>query len=112
MFLDFNKITADLPDLLRSGTLPESENLGTQNYSRPVEAVVLGGGYDDTMFNEIKSACKGTRNVPWLRPDLSGGPPSLPLPPTYPQEIASRVKLTLKKLAEEGKMGQDGVHLY
>ncbi|RFU30486.1 hypothetical protein B7463_g5869, partial [Scytalidium lignicola] len=102
-FLASDNAPVDLPVILRGESLPPRENLGTQNYSRPVTAIITGGGYNDEMFNELREACTGISHIPWLRPDLSGGPPVVTL--GYSEKVAARVKETLKKLADEGKMG-------
>ncbi|KFY06654.1 hypothetical protein V491_08584, partial [Pseudogymnoascus sp. VKM F-3775] len=62
----------DIPQLLRGEILSPSDlyNLGTQNYSKAPVAVVLGRMYDDASFAEMREACKGRSNVPWLRQDL------------------------------------------
>ncbi|KAH8821982.1 hypothetical protein F5884DRAFT_746268 [Xylogone sp. PMI_703] len=110
LFLDHKTALVDLPPILRGESLPPSGNLGTQNYSRPVTAVVTGAFYDDRMFNELREACKGITQIPWLRPDLSSTP-SIWLP-GLGRRIGLKAKAGLKKVAEEDKMGQDGVHFY
>ncbi|KAL5345050.1 hypothetical protein ACLOAV_010003 [Pseudogymnoascus australis] len=68
----------DIPMLLRGEILSPSDqhNLGTKNYSKAPVAVILGRMYDDANFAEMREACKGRSNVPWLRQD-----PSKPEPP-------------------------------
>jgi len=72
--------------------------------------VVTGGGYDDASFAEMRAACKGKSEVPWLRPDLST--PRPPLGPGYGEAVVERVKVCLRRLAEEEKLSGDGVYLF
>jgi len=62
---------AEIPLLLDGKSLPKSENVGSQNYSKKPIAVITGGGYDDAKFKIMKDACEGKGSVPWLRPDMS-----------------------------------------
>jgi hypothetical protein len=103
---------SEIPVILQGRKPPPSgiENLGTQNYSRKPAAVVLGGGYDDNDVAELRDACNGEFNVPWLRPDLSKATP--PLGPAYGKAMVERVKSCLKTLAEDGKPEQDGIVLF
>ena len=93
-----------------SPTISDSEQLGSKNYSKPAIAVVTGAGYDDAAVAEMREACKGTRHVPWLRPDLEK--PAPPLGPGYGEAMVERVKVCLKELAADGKLGEDRVYFY
>jgi hypothetical protein len=66
--------------------------------------------YDDASFAEMREACKGRSNVPWLRQDLSK--PEPPLGQGYYEAIMPRIKVCLRNLAEKGRYKQDGVYLY
>ncbi len=104
--------TAEIPAILR-GEVPattETENLGSKAYSKKAVAVIMGGGYDDAAIAEMRKACQGAGNVPWLRPDLTKAAP--PLGPGYGEALVERVKALLKELAEKDEMGRDGVYFY
>lgn len=102
----------DIPMLLRGEILSPSDqhNLGTKNYSKAPVAVILGRMYDDANFAEMREACKGRSNVPWLRQD-----PSKPEPPLgngFAEVMVERMKACLSNLAAQGRFNQDGVYLY
>jgi hypothetical protein len=100
-----------IPALLR-GERPRStdeENVGTRNYLKPPAAIVTGGGYDDANVKEMRDACKGESNVPWLRPDMNALPPR---GPGYGSAIAEKIKACLDKLAKDLKMKEDGVYYF
>jgi hypothetical protein len=103
---------SQIPALLRGEHLPPSdseENIGTRNYAKPPVAIITGGGYDDATFQEMRDACKGATNVPWLRPDMRA---QATQGPGSGAAIAERVKVCLNKLVRDGKMDEDGVYLY
>lgn len=63
----------DIPPLFQ-GQPPQSKehaNLGTQKYGKKPAAVVVGGGYNDVDFKQLRNAFKGESDVPWLRHDVS-----------------------------------------
>jgi hypothetical protein len=100
-----------IPALLR-GERPASadeENVGTRNYLKRPAAIVTGGGYDDANVKEMRDACKGESNIPWLGPDMSALPPR---GPGYGSAIAEKVKACLGRLMKDGKMDEDGVYHY
>ena len=72
--------------------------------------MVLGGGYDDADYDEIKkvSEGEGMRKVVWLRPDMSVQTP--PLGPEYGKHMVGRVKKCLGEVVGsgglEGKKGE------
>jgi len=103
---------SEIPVLLQGGTPSpiDTENVGTKNYSKPPAAVIIGAGYDDTDFAELREGCKGKSNVPWLRIDMSK--PMPPPGPGYGEAIVERVKVCLRGLAEEGKMEGDAIYWY
>ncbi|KFY12254.1 hypothetical protein V492_03995 [Pseudogymnoascus sp. VKM F-4246] len=102
----------DIPTLLRGEILSPSDrhNLGTQNYFKPPIAVILGRMYDDVNFAEMREACKGRSNVPWLRQDLSK--PEPPLGNGFGEAMVERMKACLSNLATQGRSKRDGVFLY
>lgn len=96
-------------------------NVGSGNYSNIPVAVVTGGGYDDESFDLMRSACKNTKIVPWLRPDKSKLKDSPPLDDieAFGKNTAVRVRETLQELGlgkgEEGKEKEEwktGVYFY
>jgi hypothetical protein len=101
---------AEIPLLLAGQSLPASDNVGTQNYSKKPVAVVTGGGYYDERFKLMKDACEGKGGVSWLRPDM--GYPMPPLGPQYGAIMVERVKKEIKELVDSGKLGGEGVFIY
>ncbi|OZJ02276.1 hypothetical protein BZG36_05161 [Bifiguratus adelaidae] len=102
---------AQIPALLRGETdVPSDSALGSKNYSKPPAAVVTGAGYDGQAVEEMRAACKETKPVPWLRPDTTK--PAPPLGPEYGKALVERIKITMKELAEQGKMNEDVVVWY
>src|ERR1700733_10361407 len=100
-----------IPALLRGERLPsaDEENIGTRNYLKPPAAIVTGGGYDDANVKEMRDACKGESNVPWLRPDMSALPPQ---GPEFGSAMAEKIKACLYRLMRDGKMNEDGMYHY
>jgi hypothetical protein len=98
-----------IPALLRGERppSPDEENIGTRNYLKPPAAIITGGGYDDANVKEMRDACKGESNVPWLRPDMNALPPQ---GPGYELAIAEKVKACLGRLVKDLKMKEDGVY--
>jgi hypothetical protein len=98
-----------IPALLRGERppSPDEENIGTRNYLKPPAAIITGGGYDDANVKEMRDACKGESNVPWLRPDMNALPPQ---GPGYEPAIAEKVKACLGRLVKDLKMKEDGVY--
>ncbi|GIJ92133.1 hypothetical protein Asppvi_011109 [Aspergillus pseudoviridinutans] len=108
----------EIPSLLH-GRRPDTTdlaNLGCQRYGQKPVAIIVGGGYSDTDFTAMRRACDGISTVPWLRhdlkKDLSQGNPRPSLGPEYGKEIAEKVKRCLEDLAENGKLGSDGVYYF
>lgn len=101
---------AEIPSLLDGQTLPASENVGSQNYSKKPVAVVTGGGYDDAKFKLMKDACDGKSSVSWLRPDME-----YPMPPLglqYGAIMVERVKKGIRELVDIGKLGEDVIFIF
>jgi hypothetical protein len=90
--------------------VPSDTELGSRNYENTPVAVILGGGYGDEDIELLREAAKGTKNVPWLRPDLTKS--TLPLGPEYAKAAVARVKETMKELEEKGKLNEDSVVYY
>ncbi|KAK4696292.1 hypothetical protein P7C71_g1601, partial [Lecanoromycetidae sp. Uapishka_2] len=107
---------AEIPAILRgekpSVSDPEALEVGTTNdYSKPPQAIVLGGGYGDEDAEEMRKACKGHLNVPWMLFDKNK-PVDVPLGPEYAKIVVGRGKELLAKLQAEGKLGKDGIYYY
>jgi hypothetical protein len=100
----------EIPLLLQGQSLPESDNVGSQNYSKKPVVVVTGAGYDDARFKLMKEACEGKGSVSWLRPDMEYSMP--PLGPQYGVIMVERVKKGIKGLADSGKLGENGVFIF
>lgn len=77
-----------------------------------VQAVVLGGGYDDDAFDSIRKAATGSdyQKVFWLRPDMSKMPPGPP-GPGYAKAVAKRTKDKLDEL-RQGDVAEGELVLY
>ncbi|KAL8933933.1 MAG: hypothetical protein Q9211_005498 [Gyalolechia sp. 1 TL-2023] len=101
---------AEIPVLLR-GNAPSNNtnNLGTKNYSKPPQAVILGAAFG-VHLSEMRAACKGDSKVPWLELDQSKSAPRIGF--GYGAALVERVKSTIAELEKEGKMGNDGVYFY
>ena len=80
--------------------------MGSKNYNRTPVAVVLGAAFDDQGIEELREASKGTRNVPWLRPDTSK--PTPPPGPEYGKAMVARIKEKMESLEKEGKLDGNG----
>ncbi|KAL8934799.1 MAG: hypothetical protein Q9216_005728 [Gyalolechia sp. 2 TL-2023] len=71
MILSPTQGVAEIPTLLR-GNAPSNNanNLGTKNYSKPPQAVILGAAFG-AHLSELRAACKADSKVPWLELDQS-----------------------------------------
>lgn len=55
-------------------------NVGTGDYSKKADAVIVGGVYDDGQFNEMRNACAklpGNGGAAWLRLNMSTPTPPM-----------------------------------
>ncbi|KAJ4384207.1 hypothetical protein N0V86_001054 [Didymella sp. IMI 355093] len=87
---------------------PEFESaLGTKNFEKTPVAVILGGAFDDTAIAELRRAAEGTKDVPWLRADMSL--PAPPPGPEYAMAVVQRIKERVKELERKGEWGGEGV---
>jgi hypothetical protein len=96
-----------IPALLR-GEHPGSAgpNIGSKNYERTPVAVLLGAAFDYQGIEELREAAKGTKDVPWLRPDTSK--PTPPFGPGYGKAMVTRIKCAMKELEGQGKLDGNG----
>lgn len=96
-----------IPALLR-GEDPggSGSDLGSKNYERTPVAVLLGAAFNDQDIQELREAAKGTKDVPWLRPDTSK--PTPPPGPEYGKAMVERIKETMKELHASGKLEGNG----
>ncbi|KAJ5151889.1 hypothetical protein N7492_010184 [Penicillium capsulatum] len=99
-----------IPVLLRGEAAPSASELGTRDYGRKVEAIILGGGYDDEAIQQLRTAAGSLSTVPWLRADTTK--PTPPLGPAYGECLVARIKETVKKLQAGGEMEKDAVVWY
>lgn len=108
----------DIPSLLRRQPPPSKEwaNLGTQEYGKRIAAVVTGGGYNDTDFEQLRKSCERLSRVPWLRHDISKDiDPRQPRPKVgieYGEQIAKEIVHRLQVLEKIGKMNFDGIYWF
>jgi hypothetical protein len=103
--------------LLLSGekSVPANSELGTKNYDRMPEVVIMGGGYDDAATEQMMAATAATGNaksVPWLRPDLNKPAPPLSDKKAYGQALVDRIKELIPQLRREGKYDTAEVQCY
>jgi len=58
----------------------------------------------------MRKASEEKSNVPWIRPNLDT--PTLRSDLCMERAVVERCKVCLKKLAEAGRLGDDGVYFY
>lgn len=98
---------AQIPAILRGDKdVPTDSSLGSRNFEKTPVAILLGAGYDDEAVENMREAAKGTKNVPWLRPDVTK--PAPPLGPEYGKALVARIKDTIRNLADQGKLEDNG----
>ncbi|PWY70920.1 hypothetical protein BO70DRAFT_365233 [Aspergillus heteromorphus CBS 117.55] len=108
----------DIPSLIEGRPPPykDTANLGTQKYGKRAAAVVVGGGYDDANFAQLRSACEGKSKIPWLRHDISKDfdprQPRREIGVEYGEQTGKKVVDCLQDLARRGKMKEDGVYWF
>lgn len=90
--------------------VPSDSALGSKNYDKTPEAILLGAGYNQEEVEQIRNASKGIKGIPWLRPDTTK--PAPPLGPEYGKALVARIKETLKKLDDKKEMSEDAVVWY
>lgn len=111
--------STELP-LLFAGKKPDASsfaNIGTQDYSRRPQAVVLGGAFTNSMVDALRKDCAGAVNAPWMTAgmteqqleELAKSPPD---PATYGPSVAKLIKGAMVRVQEEGKWNVDGVYSY
>ncbi|OBT72656.1 hypothetical protein VF21_08575 [Pseudogymnoascus sp. 05NY08] len=105
----------DIPTILSGQAPPATDetNVGTGNYTRKADAIIVGGAYGDEQFNEMRNSCAelpGNGGVAWLRLNMST--PTPPLGPEYGKAVVERCKACLKELELGGKLGTDGIYFY
>lgn len=96
-----------IPALLR-GEIPNpsGSGLGSKNYERIPVAILLGAAFDDQGIQELREAARGTKDVPWLRPDTSK--PTPPPGPEYGKAMVMRIKETMKELEANSQLEGNG----
>jgi hypothetical protein len=109
----------DLPRFLNNETptKPSDDGVGSQDYSRQPEAILLGLGYYNEIVDDLRQACSGTRRgVPWVRgglsksefDDLIANNPPIPIPQQGPV-TAGKIKKKLLELLADGEGSKDGL---
>ncbi|CAN9209862.1 unnamed protein product [Alternaria alternata] len=104
--LSVQEATSSIPLIISSKTPPNSSsNIGSQNYGTRPAVVALGGGFNDEMFEEIKSSC-GDEKMVWVRTDITrtGEMPNFNDHEAYGKATGAR----LKKCLDELKVGKEG----
>ena len=111
----------DLPLLLnkKPPTSQSAGDVGSQIYTRPPQAVILGGAYTNDIVETLRKACDGVQpGVPWLKsgvsPDDLGKAAAKDPRPLRERvlESATKMKALLIKLVNEGKFGSDGGYVW
>ncbi|KAJ5266966.1 hypothetical protein N7478_009774 [Penicillium angulare] len=64
-----------IPAFLAGAPAPVSSPLGSQDFSKGIKAVIVGGTYDDAKFQAAKAAVPQS-SVPWLQYDASKPEPT------------------------------------
>jgi hypothetical protein len=96
---------------------PSFGNLGTQDYTRNPQAVVVGGYFTNAMVDEVREACGSALSVPWLtagvneeqRDAMLETPPD---PETFGPFVGKVLKDVMGRVRREGKWDGDGVFVY
>jgi hypothetical protein len=93
---------------------PNTNNVGTHNYSKPARVVILGRGFELAQVEEVRKMCAGSAKEPvaWIVGDPAkmpsgSGPPG----PGYAEIAAREVKSVLAGWRDEGCV-KDGIILY
>lgn len=97
---------------------PTDGEIGSQAYSKPAEAVLLGLGYTNEDVDDIRRGCANIKpGIPWLTGGLSKvdfeemmRTNPLPAPEQQGPLTAEKVKRTLMEVLNERKGGRDGVY--
>ena len=112
----------DLPRFLNGQKPSRSSNddIGSQDYDKEPEAILLGLGYYNEIVENLRQACEDTKKgLPWLHGGLSKAQfddmlaNNPPLPPAQQGPFtAGKIKKMLTKLLDEGKGGKDGSYVW
>jgi hypothetical protein len=113
------KARKDLPRFLNNEkpTKSSDDGVGSQDYSRQPEAILLGLGYYNEIVEDLRQACRGTvRGVPWVRGglsksefnDLMANSPPAPMAQQGPV-TAGKIKKKLLQLLDDGEGSKDGL---
>ncbi|KAE8154427.1 hypothetical protein BDV25DRAFT_135861 [Aspergillus avenaceus] len=99
LFLTPESAKAEIPPLLgKEGKSPA--------------AIVMGGGYTEGDFEDIKSFCTGVekRGVSWVKVDPSKTPAGVKIGPEYASLVARRTKERLDELVRKQEIGDGKVY--
>ncbi|KAH8694321.1 hypothetical protein BGW36DRAFT_430331 [Talaromyces proteolyticus] len=96
---------AELADLLtgQAPKIPNTNNVGTNDYSKPPQAIVFGRGYLHTEIVELNKEHRGISSSPvaWIVGDPDVRAPA-PLPPDYAVQAAHNVKRAFERWKAAG----------
>ncbi|CAF3492293.1 hypothetical protein FGSG_02964 [Fusarium graminearum PH-1] len=98
-----------IPELLRGNpppSHPDLSTIGSGNYTRIPEAVVLGGAFEYEDIEALRDAVKavdGTLGVSWIRQDTNLPAPAV-TSPEYPKLMTKRTKEAIIELKKNGKL--------
>lgn len=112
----------DLPLILQHKAPVNASDfgIGTRDYSKPPQAIVLGLGYTNEVVHRFREACKDALyGMPWLTGGYDNAEfeemmktSPLPVAEKYGPITAGKVKAVLQGLLAEGKGGKDGVYYW
>lgn len=109
----------ELPLLLtgKQPAQPPAFDIGTQNYSKQPQAVIVGSYFTVSMVETLRKQCGDTLDVPWMtagvneeeRDELMKRPMN---PSRYGPFVAKALKGAMARVKEEGRWQGDGVFMY
>lgn len=99
----------DIPKILSSQALSRvKDEVGSLDFSKPVEAVFVGGAFSEVQVNEVRALC--TRGVPWLIRGPNAETRLPPPGPAYAEAAVKSIKSVMAELRGSGKVNGDGLY--
>eukprot|EP01111_Echinosteliopsis_oligospora_P009291 TRINITY_DN2703_c0_g1_i1.p1 TRINITY_DN2703_c0_g1~~TRINITY_DN2703_c0_g1_i1.p1 ORF type:complete len:166 (-),score=42.17 TRINITY_DN2703_c0_g1_i1:73-570(-) len=102
----------EIPVLLAGQKVDPStiDEVGTLNFERTPQAIIFGGAFTRENIEEMREACGGKFNVPWLQrgPDADARSAGQ----KYPEFVAKSVKAVISDLQKKGLMEKDGIYFW